>query len=176
MTTWHGEGVATQLLDAAKKAGADAADVMVMESVDVSVACRLGNQEELERSEQTDMGLRVWSGDRQAIVSTTDMAMGDAEMLAERAVAMAKVATSDPHVKQATPKDYATSWEDLDLYDDSFPEVPALYDMALEAEDTARAIKGITNSEGAEASASAYRLVLATSEGFSGMHLSLIHI
>src|ERR1043166_9302789 len=85
--------LADRLVDAARKAGADAADAVAVRSMSLSVDVRDGAVEESQRSESDDVGLRVFLGRRQAVVSSSDVKT-DVAQLAERAVAMAKVATS----------------------------------------------------------------------------------
>ena len=79
------------LLTRARKAGADAADALVVEGASLTIAERLGRPEKLERAEGQDLGLRVFLGKRQAIVSSTDFSSKALDELAARAVAMAKV-------------------------------------------------------------------------------------
>jgi len=57
------------LLTKAMKKGADAGDAVHVISTSLSVAQRLGKPEKLERSENSDIGIRVFAGKRQAIVS-----------------------------------------------------------------------------------------------------------
>src|SRR5262249_21185426 len=64
----------------------------------------------------------------------------------------------------------AGDWPDLDLDDKRRSSAKALLQMAAEAEDAARAVKGVTNSEGAEASWGRTSVVLAASNGFSGSY------
>src|SRR5262249_35138375 len=87
--------LAERLVGAARRAGADAADALAVRSVSLSVEVREGAVEESERSEGDDVGLRVFIGKRQAVVSTNDI-KADAHELAARAVAMARVAPDDP--------------------------------------------------------------------------------
>ena len=87
--------LAERLVNAARTAGADAADAVAMRSVSQSVEVRDGQVEESERAEGNDMGLRVLVGRRQAVVSTNDVAGESATALAERAVAMARAAPED---------------------------------------------------------------------------------
>src|SRR5690606_20893023 len=84
----------SRLVDAAKGAGADAADAVAVRSRSTSVSVRLGKVEGTESSESDDVSLRVFVGNRVASVSAN--ASSDAAMLAERAVAMARVSPEDP--------------------------------------------------------------------------------
>ncbi|MBH62827.1 MAG: modulator protein [Alphaproteobacteria bacterium] len=160
------------LIQTALGLGADAADALMVDGVSLSVSQRLGKREDLERAEGNDLGLRVFIGKRQAIVSSTDTSADTLKELVERAVAMAKVATEDPFCGLADQALLAHQWSDLDLYDSHECTAEELYDRAAIAEDAARAHPGITNSEGADASWSANNVHLATSHGFSGSYRS----
>src|SRR6516164_6970033 len=104
MTKRDPQAVLAALLDAAKRAGADAADALLVENVSASVSYRLGKLEDVERSESADLGLRVFLGQRVAFVSSTDFSRDAAAALPERAVAMARLAPEDKFAGLA-PKD-----------------------------------------------------------------------
>ena len=111
----------------------------------------------------------MFVGQRQAFVSSTDFAPKALRTLVERAVDMARAVPEDPVCGIAPEELLATSWPDLDLDDKRRrPSAKALLALAAEAEDAARAVKGVTNSEGAEASWGRTSVMLATSNGFSG--------
>ncbi|HTB41283.1 MAG TPA: DNA gyrase modulator, partial [Reyranella sp.] len=156
------------LLKWAKAAGADSADAIYVNGESISVAQRMGEREKLESSEGRDLGLRVFVGQRQAFVSSTDFAVPALRTLAQRAVDMARAVPEDPVCGIAPEELLARSWPDLDLDDKRRPSARSLLAMAAEAEDAARAVKGVTNSEGAEASWGRSSVVLAASNGFSG--------
>lgn len=156
------------LLKWAKAAGADAADALYVNGESISVAQRLGKREKLESSEGRDLGLRVFVGKRQAFVSSTDFDPKALRALAARAVDMARVVPEDPVCGIAPEELLARKWPDLDLDDKSRPSARKLLAMAAEAEDAARAVKGVTNSEGAEAGWGRTSVMLAASNGFSG--------
>jgi len=157
-----------ELVEAAKRAGADAADAVVMRSRASSVSVRLGKVEGTESSESDDMSLRVFVGQRVASVSAA--MNSDAAALAERAVAMAKVSPEDPYQTLADLHRLATEILDLDLVDPTEVSAERLTQDALAAEEAALAVEGVTNSSGASASAGAGGLVLATSHGFVGAY------
>lgn len=160
----------TDLLAKAKKAGADAADAVLVEGWSISHARRLGKLEKLERSEGQDLGLRVFIGKRQAIVSTSDRSPQTVGPLIERVIAMAKAAPEDPFCGLADPADVAREIPDLDLVDPVEPAAEILVERARAAEDTALAVKGITNSEGAEAGWSRSTVALAATNGFAASY------
>jgi PmbA protein len=162
------------LVTAARRAGADAADAVAVRSMSLSVEVRDGATEESQRSEADDVGLRVFVGRRQAVVSTNDV-KADAAQLAERAVAMAKVAPEDRFAGLADAAQLATKFPDLDLIDPNLPSVAVLEERAKSAEAAALAVDGVTKSEGASASAGIGGMVLATSNGFRGAYLTSRH-
>ena len=167
--------LAERLIKAARAAGADSADAVAMRSVSQSVDVRDGAIEELQRSEGDDMGLRVLIGRKQAVVSTNDMSGDGVAALAERAVAMARVAPEDKYAGLADPALLAKNFPDLDLVDRNLPDIAALETMARRAEEAGRAVKGVSKSGGASASAGIGGMVLLTSHGFSGAYLGSRH-
>ncbi|MBB3443113.1 TldD/PmbA family protein [Sinorhizobium sp. B11] len=161
---------ASQLIDLAKKAGADAADAVVVRSRAQSVSVRLGKVEGTESSESDDFSLRVFVGKRVASVSANPGF--DLTALAERAVAMAKVSPEDPFACLADENRLAKTYPDLQLLDTTEVGADQLREAALAAEAAALAVKGVTNSSGAGASAGMGGLVLATSHGFEGSYMA----
>ena len=159
---------ASELIDLARAAGADKADAVVMRSRSSSVSVRLGKVEGTESSESDDFSLRVFVGQKVATVSANPGF--DLKALAERAVAMAKVSPEDKFACLADEKDLARSFPDLQLFDATEVGAADLTDKALAAEAAALAVKGVSNSVGAGASAGMGGLVLATSHGFSGAY------
>lgn len=160
------------LIARARKAGADAADAVAVSSTSLSIAHRLGKAEGVERAEATDLGLRVFLGKRQAIASTTDFSAAGLNRTVEQAMSMVKVAPDDPWCGLADEKDLARDIADLDIAGADEPDPLTLTALAGEAEDAARAIAGVTNSEGSEAGWSRSDIALATSGGFRGGYAS----
>jgi PmbA protein len=167
--------LAERLVAAARRAGADAADAVAVRSMSMSVEVREGAVEETERSESDDMGLRVLVGGRQAVVSTNDVKGNSADALAERAVAMARVAPKDPFAGLADEKLLTHTFPDLDLVDPALPDVATLERNARAAEQAALAVKGVTKSGGASAGAGIGGMVLVTSHGFRGAYVGSRH-
>jgi PmbA protein len=159
---------AIRLVDAARRAGADAADAVCVRGVSLGVEVRLGKIEETRRSEGEDFTLRAFIGKRSAAVSAN--VLSDPAELAERAVAMARAAPEDRFAGLADADRLAQTFPDLDLLDPTIVSADDLTESALAAEDAARAVEGITNSGGASASWRLGGLVLATSHGFSGAY------
>ncbi|WP_448586964.1 TldD/PmbA family protein [Thermaurantiacus sp.] len=163
--------VLDRLLREARACGADAADALLVASESQTVGVRKGGLEEASRSEATDIGLRVFVGRRSAQVATADGSPEGLKAAAERAVAMARAAPEDPYAGLADPERLATGpFPVLDLFDPAAAGLPpeALRAMAEAAEAAALSTPGITNSEGASASAGQTTMALATSTGFRG--------
>ena len=159
----------SQAIDHAKRRGADAADAIYVGDASTSVQVRLGELEDIGRSEGEEIGLRLFVGRRSASVSTSDLSARAIETAVERAFAMAREAPDDPYAGLA-PDDRLLrgAAPDLDLFDGDELSAEALKDRAIEAEDAARAVAGVTNSEGASASVGGATIALATSGGFAG--------
>lgn len=167
------EDLTHQLLQAARSAGADAADAMALQGTSVSIDVRMGKLEHAERSEAIDIGLRVMVGQRQANVSASDTKPETIQVMAERAVAMAKEAPEDPYVGLASSDQLATNWDldALELCDPTAEPDPAeLQSDAAEAEAAALAIEGISQVQSATAGYGRSNVQLAASNGFSGKY------
>jgi PmbA protein len=160
-----------RLLDAARKAGAGAADAIAVRDSSVSVDVRGGRLEEAQRAEGLEIGLRVLLGGRQACVSTSDTSDRTIVEMAERAVAMARLAPEDPHVGLCDPADLAVNRDAfaLDLIDPAPEPDPArLEEMARAAESAALAVRGVSQCEGAGAGWGRRDVALAATNGFRG--------
>ncbi len=159
------------MLDAAKAAGADQADAVASQGASISIDVRNGSLEHAERSEGVDIGLRVFVGQRSAIVSGSDVRPATIATMAERAVAMAKEAPEDPYSRLAHGAELSLEHAQLDLeMADASPEptAAALEEDARRAEATAMAVQGVTQMDAAGAGYSSSNVFLATSNGFSG--------
>ena len=163
------------LIAQARKLGADEADALMVESTSFGASYRLGQLEDIERSETQDLGLRVLVGKRQAVVSTTDASPRALGPLVERVIAMAKVAPEDPYSGLADSSLLATDIADLELDDGSDPKAEELVARAQAAEEAALAVSGVTNSGGAGASFGRAAITLVTSDGFSGHYGGSTH-
>ena len=166
---------AERLVEAARKAGADAADAVAVRSMSLGIEVRDGAVEESERAEGDDLGLRVLVGQRQAVVSTNDMTVDNIATLAGRAVAMARAAPEDKYAGLAEQNLLAHDIPDLDLIDRELPTVAKLEELARAAEQAGLAVNGVAKSGGASASAGIGGMVLVTSHGFRGAYLGSRH-
>jgi PmbA protein len=168
LTPEQAQDRAADIVARAAAAGADAADAVYAADMSLDISVRLGALEDVGRSESADLGLRVFVGKRSASVSTSDLSEDSITALVERAVAMAREAPEDAWAGLA-PKERlmhgAPPLLDLDDGGDVSPE--SLREAAQAAEDAARAVPGVTNSEGGSASGSRSIWALATSHGFA---------
>ena len=167
---------AAALIERAARAGADAADAVYSADASESVSVRLGQLEDVERSESEHISLRVFSGSRSASIGSSDMSDSALDELAQRAVAMARLAPEDPYAGLA-PHDLLSKapFPALDLDDPAEPSPAALRAIAEAAEGAARAVAGVTNSEGGSASAGRSLFALVTSHGFAGAYATTSH-
>ncbi len=160
---------AVDLVTRARRAGADASDVVYSGNASTDVQMRLGALEDVQRSEGEAIGLRVFIGKRSASASTSDFSPAALIALAERVVAMAGQAPEDAWAGLAPVKMLMTDAPlSLDLEDRTDPAPESMRERALIAEDAARSVRGVTNSEGAGVSAGRAVMALATSHGFVG--------
>ena len=163
------------LIGRAKTAGADAADAILVHGTSLSYDQRLGEIEKLEREESADIGLRVLVGKRQAMVSSTDRDGAALDELVTRALAMARTVPEDRYCGLADAADVCGDPVALDMADTVEPDPDHLKTRARDCEDAARAVDGVTNSEGASAGWSLSRASMAASNGFTGSYARSRH-
>ena len=168
--------IAESLVERGIAAGATAADALYAGNQSSGVEVRLGKTEGVSRSEGEQIGLRLFVGQRSATVASSDFSDKALRMMVERCLAMAKEAPEDPYAGLA-PTELLQSGQppSLDSDDGLEPDPEELRARALEAENAALAISGVTNSGGTSASASATIVALATSDGFSGAYRTSGH-
>ena len=165
------------LIDHAKAAGADQADALGIYGRSSSISVRNGELEDIDNSEGSDVGLRVMIGKRQACVSSSDLSPDALKRLAERAVAMARLAPEDPYCGLA-PEDRLSDRRDaegLELFDARELQPSDLKDRALAVEAAALNVAGVRQAEGAAASFAWSAVQLLTSHGFSGGYSTSRH-
>ena len=163
--------IAELLVERGIAAGATAADALYVADRSSGVDVRLGELENVQRSEGESVGLRLFVGQRSATAASSDLSDEALGVLVERCLAMSREAPEDPFVGLA-PSELVHRGEfaPLDSADSREPDPAELRGRALEGEKAALAVPGVTNSSGAGASASATTLALATSGGFSGAY------
>ncbi len=159
---------AIETLNYAKKLGATSADAISISSADVSTSVRHGLPEDIERSESSAIGLRIFIGQQSACVSGSDFAPESLKNMAERAFHMAKLAPEDIYAGLAPVERLARDIPALDLHDTTpAPTMQQLQEWCKETEEAATSVQGITNSEGASAGYSAHQVALVTSHGLA---------
>jgi PmbA protein len=165
--------LAEQMIDAARRAGADGADAIALSGSALSIDVRGGALEQAERAEGTDLGLRVLVGRRVAVVSSSDARPETLAAMAERAVAMAREAPEDPYAGLADPAQLseARDAEGLEIHDPAAePDPASLQEDARRAEAAALAQAGVTQVQSASAGYSAQDVALVASNGFAGQY------
>jgi PmbA protein len=162
--------LAQNALSRARHFGATTADALAIDGRSLEVAVREGRTENLEQSEACEIGLRVFVGQSSAAIATSKIDQAGIDKIAEQAVAMAKEAPPDSYAGIAEADQVAKDWARLDIAGEPLTDATALRDMALTAEKNALAVKGVSKSGGAGASASDRSIVLVASNGFAGAY------
>lgn len=155
------------LVRKARSRGADAADVLLLQSISLSTSWRMGILESLERAESISVGLRVLSNYRQAVVSSSELSLTTVEQLVEQSMAMVCKVPKDPFCGLADHDLLIQTLPKLDIYDPEEPSAEQLIAMARDAEEAGRDVPGITNSQGAVASWNKHVITLVGSNGLS---------
>src|SRR5438067_767781 len=172
----NAQAIAQSLIERGIAAGASAADALYVGERSSGVQVRLGEIDSVSRSEGEEMGLRLFVGQRSATVASSDLSDEALKVLVERCLAMAREAPEDPFAGLAPSEQlHHGDLPALDADDPAEPDPAELRARALEAEQAALAVGGVTNSSGAGASASASTIALATSGGFSGSYRTTGH-
>src|SRR5262249_16020831 len=169
----HNKDFAISVVEAARRKGASAAEVMILESSDFAVSVRLGQVETLKDSFSQDLGLRViWEG-RQAAVSTSDFSPDAVNQLVENAIELARATSVDDQLSLPDRDELASDWPDLKLFDRGSAEMATdlKISMALEAEEAARSTDPrIVNFQGGGFDSATKALLIANSLGFAGAY------
>jgi PmbA protein len=161
--------LATELLRAARAAGADSADVLVAEGTEFSVTVRKGEVETLTEAGSKALGVRVFVGKRTASTHTSDFSWPTLKRLVEETVGMARATGEDEAAglpdEMVPPEDV-----DLGLFDPSPAALPTdeRIERTRRAEAAALATPGIVNSQGASCGQGESAVVLANTRGFLG--------
>src|SRR5262245_18139317 len=164
---------ARDVIERAKKDGANAADVLIREDESFSVTVRMGEVETLKQAISRSLMLRVFVGKRTATSHTSDLTPAVVERLVDETVDMTKLTSEDESAglpEQAIPRG---SFPDLQLLDPSWEAVTpaARIDLAMRAEAAALSTNNaITNSEGASFDYTRSRVALANTLGFHGAY------
>lgn len=175
------EAVVQRALDAAARAGASQADVLLVEGDDREVRVRGSEIEFVKQAQERGLGIRALvdgkEGRQTSIVSTSDLAPDAIERMAAEAVALAKATAADP-TAGLPDGGFAEEIPDLALFDaqDRNVALDARIEDAKRAEAAARDFDPrIDNSEGSQASSGYARVVYGNSLGFVGSYESASH-
>jgi PmbA protein len=172
LKTNDSQGIIEELISKAIKHGADSADAVWVKNKSTSASSRLGKLEQLNNSDEEQLGLRVFIGKKQSIVSSSDCSPKVFNDIIDRSIKMAKTIPEDPYVGIAEPDQLAKTLPEIDIFDPFEVTTDTLINSAITCENTARSVKGITNSEGASASWSESSVCIATSNGFNRSYKS----
>jgi len=162
---------ASDVVNRAIKRGASAADIVIRERTEFSVAVRVGEVEKLKQSTDQGLGLRVLIDGRQASVSGSDFSPDAVSSLIDEAVELARLTSPDDTAGLPDPRELATSIPDLDLYDEAIVSLSTeeQIEMALRAERAAQEYsKQIINFDGGGFESGHGRAIFANSLGFAG--------
>ncbi len=175
------EAVVQRALDAAARAGASQADVLLVEGDDREVRVRGSEIEFVKQAQERGLGIRALvdgkEGRQTSIVSTSDLAPDAIDRMAAEAVALAKATAADP-TAGLPDGGFAEEIPDLALFDaqDRNVALEARIEDAKRAEAAARDFDPrIDNSEGSQASSGYARVVYGNSLGFVGSYESASH-
>lgn len=170
------ERIAAIVLDAARGAGATAAEADVSQAIGQSVGVRRNDVETITWHRDKGVALTVYVGVRRGHASTADFSDEALRAVAAKAVAIARYTEEDPAAGLADPARLAVAWDDLDLYHPWNLGVEEAIALGREAEAAALAVdRRLTNSEGAGVSRGASEFVYANTNGFLGGYRSSRH-
>ena len=158
------------LVEEACRRGADAADAIALEENSVGVSVLNGKLEHAERSEGTEVGLRVLVGPRQACVSSSDIRQRILVEMVEKALAMAKESAPDPYAGLARRDQLSVEVDaqPLELFDAGDEPTPKeMEDAALRTEAAALQVEGVSKVESASFGIGDASVHLHASNGFS---------
>jgi PmbA protein len=174
-------GLVERALARARRAGAHAADAVLVDSDSVEARVRGEEIDFVKQARERTLGIRAFAsglqGLRSAITSTSDLAPDATDRLADDTVALAEATAEDPHA--GLPEEsFATDLPDLALVDpgDRDVSMEERIDQARRAERAARGVDPrITNSEGSEVTSSFSRVAYGNTAGFLAEYESAAH-
>jgi PmbA protein len=170
------KNLVADLLDEAKKQGADAAEADVSTQTGLSVTARLGETETIEHTSDNGLGITVYFGRRKGSASTTDLRPDAVRESVSAACRIARYTSEDPAAGLADPDLLATEVPDLDLFHPWQIGADEASDIARACEDAARsADPRISNSEGASVYTQRSGFIYGNSLGFVGGYPTTRH-
>lgn len=167
--------LASDIVDKARRLGADEVDAYIVSSTESSVQVRRGAVERVIDAGSHAVGLRVIKDKRTAICSTADLTPQAIEALVRDAVELASISEPDPYAGLPDRADLATgNLPGLGMYDEGIEGLTTeeMRDLALRMEAAMFDFDPrVTNSDGAEMGVTRGQVVLANSLGFSGSYV-----
>ena len=163
------------ILNNYKSFNIDDVEVITSENISLSVKSRQQKLENIERSENFNIGINIYKDKKKATISSNNIDNTDAKEYLEKGSAMVKSMPIDEYSGLADKKDYASEIEDLELEDKTQISEKQLLDQALLAEDAMLKNKKITNSEGAARSFSKNTFNIINSKGFNAKYSKTFH-
>ena len=163
------------ILNNYKSFNIDDVEVITSENISLSVKSRQQKLENIERSENFNIGINIYKDRKKATISSNNIDSSDAKEYLEKGSAMVKSMPIDEYSGLADKKDYACEIEDLELEDTTQLSEKQLLDQALLAEDAMLKNKKITNSEGATRSFSKNTYNIINSRGFNAKYSKTFH-
>jgi PmbA protein len=164
--------LAADVVERARKGGADVAEAIARSGSELSTKVRLGEPEVVEEAAHKSLGMRVIKKQRVALTSTSDLTPRGIERFVQDALELVDISQEDPFAGPADPElIHHGGVPDLDLFDPAGGEVTAAQalELAKRAEKAARdADPRITNSDGATFARQAAGFGIVLSGGFRG--------
>lgn len=167
--------IAGQVLDLARAAGADQAEVAASVDEGLSVSVRMGDVETIERTRDRGFALTVYFGKRKGSASTADLAADSIGATVDQACAIARYTGEDACNGLADLERMATEFPELDLWHPWALDADRAGEIGLEVEDAGRAVDGVSRSEGASVDTGQGISVYANSHGFLGRRRGSMH-
>lgn len=165
-----------QVLAAARRRGASAAEAAVHAGRGLSVTVRLGELETVEHTRDRSLGVTVYFGQRSGSASSNDFSAPAVAATVEAACAIARHTAEDPCSGLADPERLAREIPDLDLYHPWGLAPREAAERALACEQAARDHDPrIVNSEGASLASFESLDVYGNSHGFLGARRATRH-
>ena len=167
--------LASDIVDKARRHGADEVDVYVVASTESSVQVRHGQTERVVDAGSNGVGIRVIKDKRTAICSTADLTPLALEQMVRDAVDLASISEPDEYAGLPDRAELALSSQpNLQLYDEAIESLSTdeMRDLALRCEHTAFEYdRRVTNSDSCEMSIVRSQIALANSLGFGGSYI-----
>jgi PmbA protein len=170
------EGIAGQLLDRCRAAGATQAEVSASQEHGLNVNVRMGSVDVVESTRDRGIAVTVYFGKRKGSASTADLREESLAATVGQACAIARHTEDDPASGLADPELMATEVLEFDGWHPWGMDADRALDIALACEQAGREHDArIENSDGASVGSSESMSVYANSHGFMGSERSTQH-